>query len=266
MQFTAQKRNKSFFIAFVIVLFIISSLNLAQKSVRGFFYFFSSPIQNTFFKKGRGLAEFFAFIGEKRDLISENDELNLKIQELTAENISLQSLKEENQLLRNVYGQGIEDNYRMALGKIISKDIGEDVVSINIGTKEGVLENMPVITQQKVLVGKVSQTFDDFSRVQLVSNKKSSLDVKIKDSPVVGLAKGLGQGKILLDLIPQDASITQDDIVSTSAMGGQYPEGLLIGQIGNIKKGDTKPYQQAEIFPYFDIQKTEDLFVMIAIK
>jgi len=48
----------------------------------------------------------------------------------------------------------------------------------------------------------------------------------------------------------------------TSSLGGIFPSGLLIGEIENVIKDDTEPFQQAEIKSKFDLKEINLLFVI----
>ena len=158
-------------------------------------------------------------------------------------------------------GIGLQKEFKLALTQVIGKDMSQDFLLIDKGVKDGISENMPVITQQKVLVGRIGETYDKFSKVMLISNKDSSFDAKVND--ISGIIKGQGNFKILFDLIPREKDLFQGDIVVTSALGGFFPGGLLIGEIKEVQKSDVEPFQQAEIESFFDISQTETLFIIL---
>jgi len=260
--------------ALIVIFFLALNLTPFGKEVKNFFYLVSSPIQKWFWGAGDKVSDFFEFISEMKNLKRENEELKLKIQELLTENISLKELKKENEILREALDAGIEKEFEITASQAIGKDVSRDFILINKGSRDGILENFPVITQQKVLVGKVSEVYKNFSHVLLISNPKSVFDAKILapkltegytlggDSEILGVVKGKGNLKIFLDLIPQEKEIKKGDLVITSALGGVFPEGLLVGEIEEVKKSDIEVWQKAEIKPAFDIKKTEILFVI----
>lgn len=248
---------------FVLILAIFI-LNIFQKETRNFFYLISSPIQKILFNVGDRVADFFGAIIRIRSLKSETDELKLKNQELFAKIAALNELEKENKILREALGIELQKEFKLALVQVIGKDISQDFILIDKGSEDGVFENMPVITQQKVLVGKINEVYKNFSKVMLISNKKSSLDALVQKSEkdIFGVVKGEGNFKILFDLVPREAEISQEDIVVTSAFGGIFPKGLLVGKVKEIKKSDVEPFQQAEIEPAFNIKTIYILFLI----
>jgi rod shape-determining protein MreC len=249
-------------IVLIISFFFILNFTPFGKEVKNFFYLISSPIQKVFWKTGERISDFFEAIFRIENLKKENEELKLKIQTLEAENFALIELKKENELLREALGIGLKKEFKLTLSQVIGKDIAKDSILIDKGAKDGILENSPVISQQKVLIGKVNQVYRDFSKVLLISNPKISFDGKISDSQVFGRIQGKGNLKILFDLIPKEKEIKKGDLVVTSALGRIFPEGLVVGKISQIKKSDLKPFQEVQIQPAFDLGDLEKLFII----
>ena len=240
-------------------------LNFFQRDVRSFFYCISAPIQKVLWRAGERTSDFLGGIVRVKILKQELDELKLENQELIAQVVALKDLKKENKTLRQALEIGLQKEFKLALAQIISKDISQDFILIDKGSEDGILKNMPVITQQRVLIGKISEIYKNFSKVMFVSNKESSFDAKIQkeEKDISGVVKGQGNFRILFDLIPREENLSQEDIVITSALGGIFPKGLLVGRIKEIKKSDVEPFQQAEIEPFFDVSQTETLFIIL---
>lgn len=255
-------RKNSFFVWIVVVILILVGVNIFQKEVRSFFYSISAPIQNVFWQAGDSTSNFFWGILTSGSLKEKVDELEKRNQRLFSQIISLKELEEENQTLRTALNLGLESDYSLSLTKIIGKDISQDYILINKGGENGVLENMPIITEEKVLVGRIIEVYSKFSKVMLISNPKSSLDAKIISSSISGVIKGLGNLKIFFDLLPRDQVINIGDVVITDSISGIFPENLLVGKIKEVKKNDVESFQQAEVEPAFDLSSAENLFII----
>jgi rod shape-determining protein MreC len=180
-----------------------------------------------------------------------------------AENALLKETEKENEFLREALGVGLQKEFRLALAEVIGKDIGQDAILVNQGSKDGILAGMPVITQQKTLLGKVSEVYDDFSWVILISNNKSSFDAKVVQSGVAGVIKGQGNSKINFDLVPQNEEIFEGELVVSSSLGGLYPAGLLVGSIKKIEQSDVKPFYRIAVSPFFDIQELAKVLIIL---
>jgi rod shape-determining protein MreC len=246
----------------LLAFFVVLNLTDFSKEVKNFFYLISSPIQKTLWKAGGEVSDFFEAISETKNLKKENEELKLKIQELLAESATLKELKEENKILREALEIGLEKEFKLTLAQVVGKDISQDSILIDKGLADGILKGFPVITQQKTLVGGISEVYENFSKVMLISNKESSFDVKIQEKDIEGVGKGKGSLRLFLEFVPKEKEIKEGDLVITTALGGIFPEGLLVGQIKKIKKSDIEPFQQAEIKPAFNLEELESLFIV----
>lgn len=257
----AKPRKIKILIGIILILFVFS-LNFYQQQVRNFFYIISEPVQKFLWQLGDKMSIFFESIYQAQKIKKESEKLKLKYQQLLAEITYLKEIKKENEILREALNLGLEKEFKLLLAEIIGKDVSQDFILINKGRKDGIKNDLPVITHHRVLVGKISKVYEKFSKVELLSNKESSLNVEIADKDILGLVRGRGNLKILLDLVSQDKDLKEGDLIITSSFNDQYPKGLLIGLVSKIKKRDIEPFQQAEIVPLFDLKKTRNLFII----
>lgn len=246
-----------------IILCAVFFFNRYQNNVRSFFYDFSSKSQGFLWVAGKNSSDFLTSLFSAGNLKKEKAELLINNQDLLAQIAYLGELKKENDELRNALGFGLGKDYSLLSAEIIAKDISQDYITINKGSADGVFKNMPVVTGHKVLVGKISEVFKNYSKVMLLSNKKSSFGAMISGKEVTGVIKGKGDFKILFDLLPQDKEILTGDTVVSSNFGGIFPAGFLVGKIIEVKKNDIESFQQAEISPSFDINVVDDVFIII---
>lgn len=254
-------------IGIIIFLVFIGVLNLFQKQFKNFFYFVLEPLQKTFWNAGNSASGFLGSFLELNNLTNKNEELNTKNQELLEEIIILQQLKTENQALREVIGNGQDKEFKLILTDAIGVDSQQDFILIDKGSEDGISENMPVINAQKVLFGKIFKVYKNFSKVMLISDRNSVLDIKIqKDDtlspPIYGAVRGEGSLTAILDLIPLDYEIKNSDILITSSLEGTFPRGLLVGKVTETSKDDLKPFQTAKIELFFNLKQIDKLFII----
>jgi len=250
----------------LITFFVVLNLAPVKKETKNFFYLISAPIQKALWGAGDNVSYFFEMVREIKNLKKENEELKLKIVGLLTENTKLEELKRENEVLREALDIGLGKEFKLLLAEVMGKDVSRDTLLINLGSRDGVFKDYPVINQQKVLVGKIGEVYENFSKVILVSNKESTFDVEILNSGVQAVARGKENGKLLLDLIPREKEIKEGDLVLTSSLGGIFPRGLLIGEVEKVLKSDVMAWQQAEISPAFNLNELEILFVITNFK
>lgn len=271
------KKKKLFVVIFVIVLLIV--LNLFQKDVRNFFYFLSQPLQEFLWQRGRQVSGYFEWILESRNLLKELEDAKTENKKLTAELEKLKAREKENQLLREALGVLPESSFELILASVTAKDSFSDSILINAGAQEGVLRDSPVITQQKVLVGKVSEVYQGFSLVLLSSNREMSFSAKIQEisnigesegedlgeteiKEIKGVIKGMGNGELSFNLALREAEIKKGDVVVTDVLGGVFPEALLVGKVESAEQLDAESFQKAKVSPFFDLKEIDNVFVI----
>jgi rod shape-determining protein MreC len=253
---------KNRFLIALIIILIFLALYFFQKEVKSFFYSISSPIQKTLWKTGGNVSNTFSGVFESKKLKEENIKLNFNNQGLSAEIAALSDLKKENEDLRSALGVGLNEDFKLVFVQTIEKDITQDFIRINAGSEDGLSENLPVVTSQKVLVGRISEVYNHYSKVMLIFNKDSSFDAGVSGGEIYGIIKGKGGLKVSLELVPRDSEIKEGDQIITVALGGIFPKGILVGQIKKIYKSDVDPFQSADIDSSFNINNLENLFVI----
>jgi len=248
-----------FIIGAVAILAInVPIVNLAVKNAA---YSVLQPLQSHVWIFGANVYGFFEPLIKAGSLADENEHLRDEIENLLVKDTQTQDLKKENEILRQGLNLELQKEFDLKLGTIIAKDIARDVLMIDKGSKDMIEVGMPVITSQKAIVGKISKVYDSFSEITLVSEKNFSFDVKVGEENIDGLIKGQGGLNAYLDLVPKDKNIKINDPIFTSAMGGIFPAGLLVGQIKEVNKNDVKIFQSALVSLAFDINGSQKVFI-----
>lgn len=246
----------------ISVFFVLNLFGFSGK-IKNSFYFLSSSFQENLWEAGDKASDFLVGIFKSRELKEKVDELELKIVQLESQTVSLVELKEENESLRSALNIGLGKEFQLEDVEIIGKDISQDILLLNKGEKDGILEEgIPVITPENVLVGRIGKIYEDFSEVILITNQNSSFDAKVFEKDIYGIVKGKGGSELLFDLVPKEEELASGELIITAQLGGIFPKGLLVGEIKEIKKSDIESFQQAEVRPFFDIKELRTLFLI----
>jgi rod shape-determining protein MreC len=202
------------------------------------------------------------------ELSRQNDQYRDEIDRLQAEIARLRELEVENRDLRNLLGL----KQRAGTGellpvRVIARDPSPFVQAITLdrGTDDGVKEGMTIITWRGV-VGRVSRVSPTSSKVLLITDTSSSISGRIQSSEtrVTGIIRGRPEGGLLMQRIPQEETLQTGETVVTSDFGGLMPEGLVIGQIVQIRRKDVDVLQEAVIEPSADLKRLERLYVLLS--
>ncbi|MCK6630475.1 MAG: rod shape-determining protein MreC [Anaerolineae bacterium] len=201
-------------------------------------------------------------------LQARNAELEALNNKLMVDNVRLRELERENELLRqllNYTRSNLQFSYQTTT--VIGRSIGVDptnllyFVYVNVGARDGIAENMPVITDRG-LVGRVTAVGPNLAQVLMLIDPASAVNALIQNSRVTGLVRGNIDGTLIMERIPQDAKVNPGDIVLTSGLGGNFPDKLVIGQVTEVVKRDQDMFQTARIRPTVDFGKLETMLII----
>ena len=65
-----------------------------------------------------------------------------------------------------------------------------------------------------------------------------------------------------MDLIPQDAEVELGSIVTTSGLGGSFPEALVIGRVTSVRGEPQDMFQEADVEPAANLSRLENVLVL----
>jgi rod shape-determining protein MreC len=204
-----------------------------------------------------------------RDLVTSPRDvasLQARIAELEAENalleqqiIALQEQVTETDILAALLDFArTQPESRYLAGPVIGRDVSPFLRSvwIGVGSDDGVARGMPVVTNQG-LVGRVLEVFATVSRVQLITDPQSAVNVRLQDSRADGVLTAELSGELHIEMISQEETITPEELVLTSGLGGNYPPDIPVGQVLSIRKRDYELFQEATIrasVDFFDLE------------
>lgn len=258
---------KNQFKKIIIIIFSLISLIilfLFQNKIRNFFYSIFQPIEKFFWQKSTNLHEFIYF--DKSDLVKENQKLRAENKKLLSLIYNLEKEKRENKELRKILNLNLPKEFELVIADVIGKSISKNSIIINLGSSDDLSDNMVVINSDKVLVGRITKVYKNFSEVKLLFDKKMKIPAQILKKNIKFLAKGNNSQYLEGIFIPINSSVSVGDVVFTASTITQtnnfIPDGILIGRISEIEKKDVKSFQKVKIKPFLDISQLENVFVI----
>jgi rod shape-determining protein MreC len=257
------------------VVIVLVSIGLVLLALGGYFH----PVTNWFARLGvdaqtwvssryMALVDFLTVPRDVASLRQRNAELEAEVARLQTQVIELQQqVTETNILSALVDFARANPSYSYRAAAVIGRDPSPFLrfVVINIGSNQGVLPGMPVVTD-KGLVGRVDAVLAEAARVQLITDSASAVNVRIQSSDTEAMLIGSLTGDLSLDMIPKDASLQVGDIVLTSGLGGTYPPNLLVGQVVSVRNLNYELFQQAALQPNVDFNQLQFVLVITNFK
>jgi rod shape-determining protein MreC len=222
------------------------------------------PFEKVFYLASAKIGNQIDFVGSISNLREENEKIIRENMFLEAQLASLKDEKKENELLRNQLGLIPKEKYELLGSFVIGQDMQESGAWINVdkGSFDGVEVGMPVIVSQGILVGRVEEVYPKSSKILLLTSPQSSVNAVDLETGSRGIVKGSFGLGVYMDMITQSDVINVGDSIVTSGLGGNFPKGLLIGKITEVKLSQDKLFQQALISPSARYPRLEAVFII----
>ena len=201
------------------------------------------------------IVEFFTIPRDVATLRQSNTELQNKVSGLETQLIQMQQQLQELQVLSSLLDfarSNPESQY------VAASVIGRDPVpflrfiQIDRGSDDGLRHGMPVVTQQG-LVGRIDAVTAGAARVQLITDSNTAVNVRLESSGIEAMLVGSVTGEVSLQQVPQGLTLTPGELILTSGLGGNYPPGIVVGQVVTVRKRENDLFQTASIQPAVDL-------------
>ena len=219
-------------------------------------------VQAWFSTRFMAIQDFFTSPRDMASLQQRNAELEAELAQLQAQVIQLQQEVGETENLAALvdFSRARSENSYQAAA-VIGRDPSPFLhyVIINVGSNDGILRGMPVVTNQG-LIGRVDAVIADAARVQLITDPASTVNVRLQNAETEGSLVGSVNGDMAVELIPQDDDVQGGDLVLTSGLGGGYPPDLIIGQVVGVRSRDL--FKEATVQPVVDFNQLELVLVI----
>ena len=227
-------------IILLIILVFISNLKLNKFSyIENAFSNLIMPIQSgiTYIKnKLSGNDNYFATMDS---LKKENNELKKRNTELEEALRQLEIIQSENSTLKEYLNLTEQyKSYKTVPAYVINKDTSNysKIFVINVGSENGVKENMTVIAAEG-LVGHIISVTNDTAKVQTLVDTSNVVSATLENSKDTIICRGtLNGNELKATYVSTDTVLTEEEKLYTSGMGGIYPKGIYIGAIKKINE------------------------------
>ncbi len=226
-----------------------------------------APVQSIFMQVGHSFAGGVHSITSLGHMVEENKELKEQIALLKGQLYQQEELKRENERLKNLlqYQDTYSEYFETKTAAVIGRDPGNwfGFVTLNKGSKDGIVKDMPVVTPSG-LAGKVVTVSDNTSQVILITDPRSGVGALVQDSRVPGVLEGTtaGSDETRLIHVPKDTQLTKGQVIITSGIGGTFPKGIPIGRIVDVSDEPSGLFKTAMVVPFADLNRLEEVLVI----
>ena len=190
-----------------------------------------------------GFKRFVTNINDLFHTYEENKLLKQQMYNYEALEVYTHQLEEQLASLEELQSTGISlTSYETINATTVMRNVDHwhDFIFINKGSKQGIKENMAVLSKEGFLIGKVISTNDLSAKVKLIKNQdfgsKVSAIIDGKEGSI-GTVEGYDYttDELVMTQVSKEVAVEEGDAVITSGLGGVYPRSLLIGYVDRIE-------------------------------
>jgi len=203
--------------------------------------------QTSFFQAG-------SRVFKGNSLAQENDKLRENLAKTIVDYTKLDSLITENEYLKRELNFLKGSGYNYQTAEVISKfPLNQQQIIISAGLSSGLKEGLAVTFNQGIIIGKITKVEENSAVVSLLTENNSQLAVTTSTlSGTSGLLKSRAGLSVFMELIPQDKTINENEIVITSGLEIDIPRGLVIGKISQVESNVGQIFKSAKVDLPFD--------------
>lgn len=204
----------------------------------------------------------------RRELLQLTARLRKENDQLKVMSLQTGAMTRENDQLRAALGWQRQAPWKLKLANIVLRDPANwwRTIEIDVGTRDGVVENLPVLVAEG-LVGRVSSVGLTRSQVVLLGDpncKASALvDNPAHDTGIISANGPLNNSLAELTYLSGSASLKPGQNVITSGLGGIFPKGIPIGQIVDSRPVEFGLYTEARVKLNVNIGALEQVSVLM---
>ncbi len=155
-------------------------------------------------------------------------------------------------------------DYVYRTGRVInnSVDAVNNYITINRGSKDGIVKGMSVISGNG-LVGRVEYVTAHFSSILSILSNKQQVSAKLKDGTFKSTVWDNEHPDVfMMKDMPPEAKVKKGDSVYTTSFGNTFPPDVLIGTVINIEINKKNGKQQLYLRPATNFRSLQYVYVL----
>lgn len=248
------QKNRNFLLFFVlelIALFFTIQFHSYKKSK---FINSANSITGGVYNSVTSFRSYLHLADENELLVQENRDLKNSILKQTS---TFNSPKDSVDIQFN-------QKFEYVTAKIINNDFHKqnNFLTIDKGTTNSIESDMAIVNA-KGIIGITFNTSSNYSSAISVLNTKFKVNARLKKSSFFGTLNWNGKSHHNVQLIdiPRQASIIVGDTIVTGGRSAIFPEGILIGEISDIKYTNNR-YEEINIRLFNDVRNVTNVYII----
>ena len=204
----------------------------------------------------------------RSELLQEIEAFRRENQRLEAQQSQSTATTRENDRLRALVGWQRQQPWNLKLARVVLRDPANwwRTIQIDLGKRDGVTTNLPVLTSDGFLAGRVSSVGYARSQVVLIEDPSCRVAAQVlnpaRDLGIINSGGPLENSLVNLNLFG-NASVKPGQEVVTSGEGGIFPAGIPVGQIVDSRPAEFGLYTGARVKLSANLGSLDQVWVLI---
>ncbi len=205
----------------------------------------------------------------RSELLRQNEQYRRDNQELRLRLVQADQIQFENARLRQLLGWQKQTAWRLKLANVVLRDPENwwATVQIDLGSRDGLRENLPVLTADGFLAGRVSSVGLTSSQIVLVGDPACKVSALVqnaaRDNGVITTRAGtLDSSIVTIGYLSRNAVVTPGQRVITSGLGKVFPAGITVGQVVDSHPVEFGLYTEAHVKLAANLSGLEQVWIL----
>jgi rod shape-determining protein MreC len=204
----------------------------------------------------------------KSELIRANEALRRQNQELRVQAVQAAETTRENTRLRQLVGWKEKSPWKVKLARVVARDPANwwRAVQIDRGSLDELRDNLPVLTPDGRLIGRVSAVGLTSARVLLIGDPNCKVPAAIlgdaAESGIITSAGPFDGSFVNLTYLANRANLKPGQSVVTSGLSAIYPKGIPIGSVADAGPVESGLYTEARVKLAANLNSLDEVWVL----
>jgi len=197
-------------------------------------------------------------------LADENRELREALLLAQARLNRMAALSAQNERLRELLDAQGDLGLGVQLAHLIDVDLDpfRHRVVLALGSRQGVVIGQPVLDAHGVM-GQIVEVLPNTAVAMLVTDPTHAIPVMIERTGLRTIAYGTGAiDRLQLPNIPISADVRTGDVLVTSGLGGRFPVGFPVGEIGDVSNDESGMFAAAIARPAAALNRSGEVLLL----
>ena len=198
------------------------------------------------------------------NLQEENQRLHQTIDELKNDLVQFREDHLEAERLRQHLALQRQYDFQFVAARVIGREqvaLSKTII-ISKGSSHGLAVGMPVVASPG-LIGRLTDVSWHASKVLLIVDESSNVDVLVQRTRVQGILRGAGPRGCTLKYVSKIQDVKEGDLIVSSGMSNVFPKGIMIGVVSRVDRQDVGLFANVGVAPFADFSKLEEVMVIV---